>query len=613
MAEFVSLQKVFKVRQILTGFAHGCLLAGLIWSAAGICAVSGSEVEKGRRIYVDGVLPSGALMKAVRSGIEVAGAQAACVSCHRPSGMGAVEGDLTAPPITGHYLYRTGDLMMATLDPRSGKRFNQAHDPYTDETLARAIRNGLNSSGQEMSVLMPRYGLSSEDLKCLTAYLKQLSSVHSPGVTSDVVQFATVFTPDVSAERRNVVIRMLKRMFSQKNGSTVQGKYATGRRHMVSAAEMVLGTERKWELNVWELRGAPETWAAQLDDFYRALPVFAMVSGVGGSNWKPVHDFCEKERIPCWFPSVDMPADTENRYTLYFQRGVMLEADILANYLRDQPQKLPARIVQYYWDDALGRSVSAALATAMQGSGVVIENRPLSPIKSGGLKEEMATLTDRDVAMFWLRSPDLSLFDDVAPPKATIYISGRLAGSGKFPLPKAWLNQVRMVYPYELPEKRALSLDYFHRWLRLNLIPLEDEPLQAEVYFALEYLTETMAEMLDNLYRDYMIERAENMLSRSQGGNAEHRDRVRESLRWSHKVPRGVAGYREVVKPEQETDATAQQPATNGAQEKGKSTTIYPRMSLAASQRFASKGAYVVRFKNTTDTALEPLSDWIVP
>jgi len=227
-----------------------------------------SDLEKGRRIYMEGLLPSGAILKGTRDGEDFSGRQAACVSCHRPSGMGSVEGDIEVPPITGNYLYRTGELLLTTMDPRSGKRFNQAHEPYTDAALGVAIRNGQNIGGQQMNVLMPKYDLNNDELRAVTVYLKQLSKNYSPGVSKDEVHFATVMTSDVDPERRRILLNMLERSFRQKNSSTVVGSKRIGRRHMVTAAEMVLGTERNWVLHVWDLKGAPETWRAQLDGYY---------------------------------------------------------------------------------------------------------------------------------------------------------------------------------------------------------------------------------------------------------------------------------------------------------------------------------------------------------
>ena len=572
-----------------------------------------SDLEKGRRIYMEGLLPSGAILKGTRDGEDFSGRQAACVSCHRPSGMGSVEGDIEVPPITGNYLYRTGELLLTTMDPRSGKRFNQAHEPYTDAALGMAIRNGQNIGGQQMNVLMPKYDLNNDELRAVTVYLKQLSKNYSPGVSKDEVHFATVMTSDVDPERRRILLNMLERSFRQKNSSTVVGSKRIGRRHMVTAAEMVLGTERNWVLHVWDLKGAPETWRAQLDGYYSKQPVFALLSGTSGTTWQPVHAFCEQSHVPCWLPSVDLPVDSaENFYSIYFQRGVKLEANVLAKYFADTPQQAPRRIVQIYHQDALGNGASAALTEAFKDSEIKVENRPLTQLDSEGLGALLKGLDEHDAAMLWLSAADLTLLDSVVPPKSAVYLSGRLSGAEKTPITSTWKQTANMIYPYELPDKRQVNLNYFHRWARFNHVEIEDEPLQAEAYFAMEFLSETMTEMLDNMYRDYLIERAESMLSRSQTGNSEVRDRARQVMRWSTKMPRGMPVQAAKV---EASDAGKEKsiPGTNYAEAPSKSTTIYPRMSLGISQRFASKGAYIVRFEDASKTKLTPLSAWIVP
>ena len=583
-----------------------CLILGLLVSPDGMAA--DNEVDQGRQIYMEGRLPSGAPLKGLRGGEEFTGRQAACVACHRPSGMGSVEGDIQIPPITGNYLYLTGDLTLATMDPRSGKRFNQSHDPYTDASVAHAVRHGINVGGEQMSALMPRYDLKQDEMRALIAYLKQLSRNYSPGATSDAIHFATVITPEADPEQRRMLLNVLNRGISQKNGSTVLGSQRGGRRHMVTAAEMVLGTERKWILHEWNLRGAPETWGAQLEKYYREQPVFAMLSGLSGSTWQPVHDFCEKSRVPCWFPSVDLPVESNaDFYSVYFHKGVRLEARILAKYFDDEPQQAPRRLVQIYREDAVGSGGSAALAAALQHGAVQVENRPLTQFDAATLGRLLEDQGDGDAVMLWLDASDLHMLDSIPPPKSTIYLSGRLSGGESVALRPAWKQVARVIYPYELPDKRQANLFYFHQWARYNQTPIENEPLQSEAFFALEFMSETVTEMLDNLYRDYLLERAEYMLSRSESGKAEQRDRNRQVTRWSKKTPRAM--------PRQDTamehgaaDQQAQSPEPYG-----KSTTIYPRMSLGVSQRFASKGGYVVRFESPDKNKLVPLTAWIIP
>ncbi|BBI99712.1 cytochrome c [Ferrigenium kumadai] len=578
----------------------GWLLLGIALPLAASAEMNSSltELEIGRRIYQEGVLPSGAPLHGVRmAGSVVSGTEAACVNCHRRSGMGGVEGDIQVSPINGRFLFaQLGDKALATMDPRVGKRMNQAHAPYNDESLGTAIRRGINNSGREMSAVMPRYTLDEPEMKALTAYLSQLSGQWSPGVTAETIRFATVIAPDVEPERRKVLIDMMRTAFNQKNGSTVTASNPRGRRHMTSAAEFVLGTERKWELDIWELQGPPESWGGQLDELYRQQPVFALVSGVSNSTWQPVHDFCEREKVPCWFPSVDLPPVTQAFYPVYFSRGVALEAGVLARHLTDKGRQRPQRLVQIYRDDTVGRAAASALTQALAGSGIAVEDRVLSEGSSEALRNVMAGIGPKDKVMFWLRPVDMSALGNEPPPAAS-YFSAVLSGGEQGPFSAAWKRSARLVYPYELPDKRQTNLAYFHQWLEMRKLALVDEPLQSEVFFALNFLTDMVAEMLDNLYRDYLMERAETMISKYEGGKAEEQARARDALR---------PAARSMAVAQAGMDEKAQSGSRSG-------TTIYPRLSLGPTQRFASKGGYIVRFASPSSDALVAESGWIVP
>ena len=47
---------------------------------------------------------------------------------------------------------------------------------FTDATIGRAIRDGLDESGQPLEDAMPRWQMSAADVGAVIAYLKQLSA-----------------------------------------------------------------------------------------------------------------------------------------------------------------------------------------------------------------------------------------------------------------------------------------------------------------------------------------------------------------------------------------------------------------------------------------------------
>ena len=536
-------------------------------------------IEQGRRIYQEGILTSGAELTGSRTGnISLKGAQAACINCHRHSGMGSVEGDILIPPITGNYLFNPDKIQVSTMDLRSGKKFNQTHPAYTEGSLAAAIATGTNNAGLKMQALMPNYPLDKKDMAALSAYLKQLSTTWSSGVDGETIHLATVITPEVAPERRKAFLDTLQKAIIQKNGSTLTSSSLRGRHHMASAADLVLGTERKWVLHIWDLQGKPDTWTAQLNEKLKAQPVFTVLSGLSDNTWEPVHNFCETNHIPCWFPSVPLPVTSQSFYGLYFSKGVLLEADVLAQTLIEKNQA--KRVVQVHRNDEVSSTAAKHLSESLVKAGISTEDRI---IKEGDIvtAESVAKVNSDEVIMFWLRGKDLVSLDKVTPPEAkALYFSGKLTGAGQN-IPKAWQAKAQVIYPYELPEKRQANLTNFHAWLKSKKLPLVDEPLQAEAFFAVEFLTETLSEMLDNIYRDFLVERAESMLSKSDTVKSEQQIRERQM--------RGKTG------------ASILQ----------KSTSIYPRLGLGVKQRFASKGAYLMHFDK--DGKLVAESDWLVP
>jgi cytochrome c553 len=202
-------------------------LLGFVVVLLGLSAGAGWSAEPsdrvGESIYLHGVLGSGAPLVGARggaNGLDAKGMDAACVNCHQRSGLGSFEGynqALTIPPITGLYLFHargavSDEPTLPYLEWEHGNR-----DPYTEATLARAIRDGLDSQGRPLHYVMPHYTLSDADMAALIDYLKKLDVRSVPGVTDKVLHFATVITPDADPVKRRAMLDVMEHYFAEKN------------------------------------------------------------------------------------------------------------------------------------------------------------------------------------------------------------------------------------------------------------------------------------------------------------------------------------------------------------------------------------------------------------
>ena len=558
--------------------AAGCALASA--SAFSLAPQPGA----GESIYLRGILPSGAPLEGKRQPVSLTsrGADAACVSCHQRSGLGTFEGynlAVTIPPIAGAYLFHSREATSKQAVLPYVEWMHNNRDPYTDDTLARAIRKGLDSQGRPLSSLMPRFVLNDADMASLIEYLKQLGSHPAPGVSERELQFATVITPDADSVKRKAMLDVMEHYFEDKNLFPIGNSREMHTSGKTQGAKSMFMSHRLWKLHVWELTGPASTWGAQLDADMKREPVFALVSGLGGSNWTPVHEFCERRELPCLFPNVDAPIDdSRDFYTLYFSRGVLLEADLIRAQLALRSsesegrgeagtkaeaglQREAARLVQVYRPGDSGEAAALALAAALKPLGIPVRNWPLAQGPPGnGVGQAVRAAQKSDTLVLWLRPADLAELGDAAGAPASVYVSGLMGGLEHAPLPAAWRARAQMTYPYELPEKRDLRVRYALSWFSIRHIPVVDEPLQANTYLACGLLAETLSHMSDNLVQPFMIEMLQT------------------------KVERRLIN-----------------------------TGYYPRLVLALNQHFASKGGYILHFAGPEGPKLVADSDWVVP
>lgn len=93
-----------------------------------------------------------------------------CVACHGADrGGGPLRPQFwkSAPPLTAAALFG-GHAEEGGAEPDG----HGDHDDYTDETLRRAISEGVDPAGEPLDRAMPRWSMSAADMDDLVAYLK---------------------------------------------------------------------------------------------------------------------------------------------------------------------------------------------------------------------------------------------------------------------------------------------------------------------------------------------------------------------------------------------------------------------------------------------------------
>ena len=385
----------------------------------------------------------------------------------------------------------------------------------------------------------------------------------SPGVDQHEIHFATIVSDSVGAKKKKALLDVMQAFIEQKN---VETRHETERaEHAPWHKEWIFKPYRKWVLHVWELKGSHDTWAKQLADYYAENPVFAVISGVVPGSWEPVHRFCQNNKIPCLFPTTDLPVIAENDfYTIYMNRGMTLEGEgIAAHILDDTDQHVRTSIVQIYDPvNELAKTAAAGLKVKLQDKADLRDVEISTTDDSSEVKGNL-DLPGNPILVVWgdetLLKKYMASIEDVHAIKR-VYLSTTLYDVEGKNIPEEISDITYFVNPQEMPSKLSKLILRSTGWLRAKRIYSPDEKrIQANAYFALKVTGSALRVIRGYFYRDYFVERVENAID-----NAPY-------------------------------------------------TSVYPHIGLAPGQRFVSKGFYIAKIAEGKTFKLENVTEWTTP
>ncbi len=522
----------------------------------------------GERMYRDGVLPSGEAMQAfVSNDVPVDGTSFTCVSCHLHSGMGSIEGEVVTPPTNGRILYqpRESYIKGAEFVPYISNyaKYLPVRPAYTDESLALLIAGGIDPIGRSVLDVMPRYEIGDRDMEILIAYLKSLSDEPPPGVAESHISFATVIVEGTDPVKVKSMLLPLQYSVDRKNSLA----HASMRNDRVARMGYnMLGDLARvtFSLSKWILKGPPETWRAQLDEYYREEPVYALLGGISEGEWEPVHRFCEEMKIPNLFPVVDTPVISESDwYTLYFSRGARQEGESAARYLSGMAELFKGQpVVQVVRDSKKGKELAEGFRDQWNKAGrpkvkevKLADGETLTPerLKELLLREKPAALLVWDDAS---ALPAISGLSGTPDLPGLVLASGTYLEEELWSIPAAVRDQLYFTWPYRLP-REDVRFDFSVKKILVGKNAEDyDRRVLKQAYITQEMLSKGLMEMRTEYYRDFLLDT--------------------------------IGMMRDMYLP------------------------LYERLSFGPGQRYASKGCYIVQIGKGETPRMERMSEWVI-
>jgi ABC-type branched-subunit amino acid transport system substrate-binding protein len=463
------------------------LLLGLLSPGTSPAGRLTLQEKRGKEIYLRGRSTSNQKITAnlVTARVQMPATAMPCASCHGLDGRGKSEGGVIPSNITWEALTKPGGI-------RHPNR--REYPPYTDHLLDRAITRGLDPAGNPLAFVMPRYGMSREDLVALRTYLKRLGKNQDPGVTETRIRVGTILpAKGPLAPMGQAMQAVMLAYFDEINA---QGGIHNRRIELQAAksADRASATRRN---------------AAQL---LEEEPVFAMVGAFLNGAGNELVALIEEEEVPLVGPLTRFPLvpSPPNRHLFYLYSGLEDQARVLVDFAA---QTLPTRNPHVaILSPEHERLVNVREAIEVQGkkagwNSVTTFRYPPGRFDAG----QFATQLSREGAdaVFFLGSGGeasaLMKEAEKLPWTPTIFLPGSLVGTGIFDSPVRFTKKIFLSFP-SLPSDHTRTGVMEYRVLaEKHQLPARHLRAQVLAYCAAKILVKGLEQAGKDLSREGLI------------------------------------------------------------------------------------------------------------
>ena len=412
-----------------------CAFAGVMFFAAFVAVIAQTthpaltpSERRGKEIYLRGISSSGREIPARLNDLDVPASSFPCSGCHGMRGEGKSEGGVTA-----------GDITWSNLTKPYGHTHptGRKHGPFSESAFIRAVVNGVDSSGNELLVAMPRYRMSVEDMADLLAYIKRIDTDLDPGLTETNVTVGLVLPSsgglaDTSAAMKDVLTAYFDNINSR--GGIFN---------------------RKIDLRVADSGAGGSTTATAAQNLAHKEQVFAFVSGLSAGSDPQLAALARTEEIPFIGPSTLLPhlENPANKYLFYLLPGISEQALALVNFAALRPEIKRATTALVYSDGTLNSAAGNAAAEQAQKAQLPIAKKIVFKSDSFDARSIVKELKNSNVEFLFFfgeAKEQLSLLNEAAAAgwSPNLLLIGTLSGTDVSTLLRPGSNnQIFLAFP----------------------------------------------------------------------------------------------------------------------------------------------------------------------